>query len=375
MNSFHRLTNLCLALFVLVLAQGCSGSDDSQAQSGDSTASEDIQLFQAEANTFAGSHILIAYAGAMRADSSVTRSKEEAQAKAADLIEEINENPESFEDLAREHSDGPSGVNGGDLGSWAKGRMVPEFDTAIEALEIGDVAQEPVETAFGYHVMRRNDARAPYFGADAFIIGIAGPRAPETVTRDSAAAATLAEEIKGKIDGDNFEELAIEYNDFGEGPMFIGGFKDGDPVAPEILELIKSLDYNEVGGPLELPVGLAFLHRVKLEQRTGSHILIAYAGASQASPEITRSKEEAQAEAERVLQLAKANPDNFAELAAEHSDGPSKVQGGSLGYWFRGAMVPEFDEAIDTMDAGEISDAPIETDFGFHIIKKGDIGS
>lgn len=359
-------------LFALLLTQGCAKSGDSQAQSGDSAGSDDIQLFQGEPNSFAGSHILIAYAGAMRADSSVTRTKEEAQAKATELIEQIKADPEKFEDLAREESDGPSGPNGGDLGTWPKGRMVPEFDDAIETLEIGEVAAEPVETAFGYHVMRRNDARAAYYGGEGFIIGVAGRQnTPPTVTRDSAAAATLAAEIKDKINGGNFAELANEHNDFGEGPMFIGAFKDGDPVAPEILDMLKSLDFDEVGGPLELPVGLAFLHRVELEQRTGAHILIAYAGAMRANPDITRTKEEAKAEAERVLQLAKENPDNFAELAAEHSDGPSSVQGGDLGMWFRGAMVPEFDEAIDDMDTGDISDEPIETDFGFHIIQKG----
>ena len=151
--------------------------------------------------------------------------------------------------------------------------------------------------------------------------------------------------------------------------MFIGGFKDDDPVSPEILSLIKSLDFNEAGGPLELPVGFAFLKRLRLEQRAGAHILIAYAGAMRANPAITRTKEEAKAEAERVAALVRQSPDSFAELAGEHSDGPSAPQGGDLGLWFRGAMVPEFDEALDKMDVDDISE-PIETDFGFHIIMK-----
>ena len=164
----------------MTILHGCAKTDATQAQSGETG---DTQLFSAGGNTFAGSHILISYAGAMRADSSVVRTKEEALAKANELVKEISADPLKFEDLAREHSDGPSGPQGGDLGSWEKGQMVPEFDEAIEMLEVGNVASEPVETSFGYHVMRRNDTRAAYYGAEGFIVGIAGLEGvPPTVT-------------------------------------------------------------------------------------------------------------------------------------------------------------------------------------------------
>lgn len=374
MNPSNKIKTLIFALFCVTVVFGCAETDASQAQS--EQISGDGQYFVPNPNTFAGSHILISYAGAQMADSSIVRTKEEAQAKAAELIAELNADPDKFEDLAKEHSDGPSGPMGGDLGQWEKGRMVPEFDTAIEQLEVGSLAQEPVETMFGYHVMRRNDSKAQYYGAQGFIIGTAGLRGvPESVTRDSAATAALAEEIKAKVTGSNFDELADEYNDFGDGAMFIGGFKDGDPVSPEIMSMVKSLEFDEVGGPLELPVGLAFLKRIKLEQRAGAHILISYAGSQSSNPAVTRTKEEAKAEAERVLALCKENPENFATLASEHSDGPSASSGGDLGYWFRGAMVPAFDEALDTMDDGDITDTPVETPFGYHIIIKKEIKS
>ena len=373
LKRLNRINTAFIALLCMIVLQGCAKSDASEDQSEESG---DTQVFVSGADMFAGSHILIAYAGSMRADSAVVRTKEEALAKANELIKEISADPSRFEDLAREHSDGPSGAEGGDLGMWAKGQMVPEFDTAIEALEIGGLASEPVETAFGYHVMRRNDGRAAHYGAQGFIVGVAGMQnVPPTVTRDSAAAAALIEEIQAKITGDNFDELATEYNDFAEGPMFIGAFKDGDPVSPEILALIKTLGFDEAGGPLELPVGYAFLKRIKLEQRAGAHILIAYAGAMRAAPEVTRTKEEAKAEAERVAALAIASPQTFAELAEEHSDGPSGPLGGDLGLWFRGAMVPEFDEALDKMDVGDITNEPVETDFGYHVIMRGEVKS
>ena len=375
MNPFNRLKTLSIALVCLFIVQGCTKTDASQAQSETSSENGDVQLFSAAPNSFAGSHILVAFQGADRADSSITRTKEEALEKAKDLVAQLTADPSKFEDLAKEHSDGPSGERGGDLGSWQKGRMVPEFDNAIEQMEIGDISAEPVETGFGYHVMRRNDARVAYYGARGFIIGTTGhPQVPPTITRDSAASATLAEEIKTKVTDDNFEELALEYNDFADGSMFIGPFKDGDPVAPEIFDAIKGLDIGEISEPVQLPVGLAFMKRIKLEQRAGAHILISYSGAeSDREGNITRTKEEAKAEAERLTGLAKDNPEGFADLAKEHSDGPSGPSGGDLGVWFKGQMVPAFDDALDTMDVGDISDAPVETPYGFHVIIKNEV--
>ena len=68
-----------------------------------------------------------------------------------------------------------------------------------------------------------------------------------------------------------------------------------------------------------------------------------------------------------VLALAKEGND-FAELAEEHSEGPSKDNGGDLGFFPRGAMVPSFEEAAFALQEGEIS-AVVETQFGYHIIK------
>ena len=61
---------------------------------------------------------------------------------------------EDFEELAREVSDCPSGSQGGDLGSFGRGRMVDEFDKAAFDLEVGETS-EVVETEFGYHLILR----------------------------------------------------------------------------------------------------------------------------------------------------------------------------------------------------------------------------
>ena len=57
-----------------------------------------------------------------------------------------------FGDLAKEHSDCPSGKDGGSLGSFGPGQMVPEFDTVVFNEEVGAV-HGPVQTSFGYHLI------------------------------------------------------------------------------------------------------------------------------------------------------------------------------------------------------------------------------
>lgn len=60
---------------------------------------------------------------------------------------------------------------------------------------------------------------------------------------------------------------------------------------------------------------------------------------------------------------------DFAALAAEHSTGPSGAQGGDLGFFGEGQMVPEFSDAAFSMEAGQHSKEPVKTQFGWHVIK------
>ncbi len=102
------------------------------------------------------------------------------------------------------------------------------------------------------------------------------------------------------------------------------------------------------------------------DQIHASHILVGHAQAHGASSQLT--KEDA---------LTKINDlkskiglgDDFGDMAREHSDCPSSGQGGDLGPFGRGAMVPEFDKAAFELDEGAISDV-VETDFGYHLIHR-----
>lgn len=58
----------------------------------------------------------------------------------------------SFADLAKQHSQCPSGQRGGELGEFGPGQMVPEFDTVVFSAPVNEV-QGPVKTQFGYHLL------------------------------------------------------------------------------------------------------------------------------------------------------------------------------------------------------------------------------
>jgi peptidyl-prolyl cis-trans isomerase C len=83
----------------------------------------------------------------------------ETQAAAIDLISQLDAG-EDFRELAKTHSTGPSGPQGGDLGWFSPNQMVTPFSDAVAELADGDYTKEPVQTEFGWHVILREESRA-----------------------------------------------------------------------------------------------------------------------------------------------------------------------------------------------------------------------
>ena len=96
---------------------------------------------KASATEYKARHILI-------------KEKDAAQA----IIAELGKGKD-FVKMAKQHSTGPSATQGGDLGWFAEGQMVPEFTQAVVALENGKFTLEPVKTQFGWHIILREDSR------------------------------------------------------------------------------------------------------------------------------------------------------------------------------------------------------------------------
>ena len=199
--------------------------------------------------------------------------------------------------------------------------------------------------------------------------------------------------IRLKLDGLKTERIA--YNDVSKLTDTLEGFKETQNVADfidqyseisfdsvyrprgeynnEYADILFGLETGEVFGPYR--DGNTFkisrmLDRKKNASLRASHILIAYQGATRAANDITRSKEDAKKEANRVYRLARRSSANFEELVEEYSDGPSKIRGGDLGFFQEGQMATEFFNFVNDNRVGRVG--LVETEFGFHIIEVTD---
>jgi PPIC-type PPIASE domain len=100
-----------------------------------------------------------------------------------------------------------------------------------------------------------------------------------------------------------------------------------------------------------------------------AHVLISHTESIMRMPTITRTKDQARAFAATILQRARSGED-FIALARQHSDEPGhEGKGGDLGFITRGQTVEPFERASFALAVGAISDV-VETQFGFHIIKR-----
>ena len=93
------------------------------------------------------------------------------------------------------------------------------------------------------------------------------------------------------------------------------------------------------------------------------HILIA------AAPDDEEARAQAKQKAEGLLAQIQGDPSRFADLAREHSDCPSKANGGNLGQITRGSTVPEFETFLFSLDEGELCPVPVPSRYGFHIVR------
>ena len=97
----------------------------------------------------------------------------DSEEKANDILGKINAGDVSFEDAAKEHSTCPSKNNGGDLGTFGRGQMVPEFEEAVFNMNNGEVSG-PVKTQFGYNLIKlenKNESSIPAYDEVAEEVG------------------------------------------------------------------------------------------------------------------------------------------------------------------------------------------------------------
>jgi peptidyl-prolyl cis-trans isomerase SurA len=195
---------------------------------------------------------------------------------------------------------------------------------------------------------------------------------PEAATPEQVAAARKrAEEIRQRaVDGEDFTRLAIQESD---GQNALEGGDLGWRKATELPDLfarpVSDMAAGEVAELLRSPSGF---HIIKLEESRGQvggenvqqtharHILIK-TSALTGDDEARRTLE--------GLRNRIVNGDDFGVVAKGNSDDTaSAVQGGDLGWQSAGALAPEFEEVMNGLPIGEVSE-PFKTEFGWHIVE------
>jgi len=117
------------------------------------------------------------------------------------------------------------------------------------------------------------------------------------------------------------------------------------------------------------PVDPSVARRLRDQEASASHILIAHADSKDGPEGITRTRQEAENMARQIALKARQGAD-FAELARKYSDDPkAQVSGGYLGIFVRGEMLLDFEVPLFAMDVGQVG-VVIETEYGFHVLKR-----
>ena len=198
------------------------------------------------------------------------------------------------------------------------------------------------------------------------IIRIPEGASPETLNKLRLKAVSIDEQAKA---GKDFGQLAATYsesNDAMQGGDL--GFRPLDSLPQVMSSAIANLKPGQVSDVVRSPSGF---HIVKLIARKGGSALpqIQQTHARHILIKVTEVTSEAEAR-QKINQVHSRlkNGEDFAALAKLYSQDGSAQKGGDLGWLYPGDTVPAFDQAMNALKIGEISN-PVQSQFGFHIIQ------
>lgn len=205
------------------------------------------------------SHILI---------KTTAEDSEEALREKLEKTEQVLElarSGEDFAELAKQYSEGPTGPRGGDLGSFARGRMVKAFDDAVFALNEGEIS-DIVETQFGFHIIKVEKIEQSRIKPldevkDEIVSQIQGKKAGE-LAFNSATEAYEKIILAGSLEKFNQQntEITVEQTDyFPRKSPEKSGFTKGIATEPVFLNAAFTLNKGELSSLIETPKGYAII--------------------------------------------------------------------------------------------------------------------
>jgi len=209
--------------------------------------------------------IVVAWTGCVRAPAGVERTKEEARRRAREALARARSGAD-FAALVAGYSDEPGAPDrSGDIGEAAPGTPVRELDEALEALAPGQLAPEPVETVFGFHVLQRLADAGPYRIRQVLVTYRGALRAPPATTRSRSEALERAHGLLARLRGGaEFSALARAESD-DRASASSGGvlpeLRTGIAV-PALEKAALAIAPGGIAGPVETPMGFHVIQRL-----------------------------------------------------------------------------------------------------------------
>lgn len=206
-----------------------------------------------------------------------------------------------------------------------------------------------------------------------WITWVGAEDAPDSVTRSREQAEPRARIVASLVrDGGDFSELAEEYSDRPTSPVHVS--TGADELPPGLEEAALEVGVGNATGLFEGEQGFVIARRLP-DPPTGprevsaQHVLVMHSASRRVPEGITRTREEALARAEDVRRRALEPNVDWNALVTEFTDEEGAPEGGDLGSFGRGMMVPAFERAAFALQVGEISRV-VESPFGFHVIRR-----
>lgn len=191
------------------------------------------------------------------------------------------------------------------------------------------------------------------------------------VQRTEEAALERANEAYKKLEtGVDFARVVEAYSDCPskESGGNLGTFQP-DEMSPEFIQALQALSVGQISKPVKGPLGYHIIQRQELEKIYSRHILIMHKSSAGKLEKITRTKAQAKQRAKEVLEKLNQPGADFAALAMEYSDCPSKKCGGNLEAVSKTRTLPKFEKTAFKLKEWELSGI-VETRLGFHIIQR-----
>jgi NIMA-interacting peptidyl-prolyl cis-trans isomerase 1 len=318
-------------------------------------------------------HILCAYLGAKNALGKIKLNRDEARIRAEHILKLARAKGQDFAELTKKYSDdATTSLDGGDLGTVGRGQLHPDLEQAAFGLGLGQVS-EVVESPRGFHILQRTEPTE--FQAAEITITYTGSRESRRyqprATRTKQEARALAEEIVQRVrGGGSFYDEAMAHSDltnYSAGGIFPIFKKGAHP--KKLQEIVDSLGIGEVSEIVETETGFHIVKRMPVQRIQIRQIMVEYQPPGETEGPSKRTKQEALARAEKVRRLAQEPGSDFAALAAEYSDGPAANRGGLSEPFGRGQRSYDFEDAVFSLQVGEISGI-IETKIAVFLVKR-----